>query len=301
MQAMHLSSLIDSNLVFLQSELNDLHEIYEFMSRQITERYPLSESQEIIIDRLSQRSLDEGILFPTGVAIPHLHLDNFNDTVIAVLVPAKPIETKCGVIKMFVMVMNGTHDNTLYLKILRSLIKMSKDDKFYEKLLSQKSAKDFIDLLGTGDFAVKETVTVTDLMEPRTISIKKTDTIKDLGKLYNDYDINYVPVIGNDGKVIGEVVLMDYLMLGFPNYTKFIHTLNFLKSFEPFEKLIKMGSESVESIMRPMGVSITPQTSIYEALWVMNKHGRHEIPIIENGYVLGVICIRNIFRKVFRG
>ena len=97
MQAMHLSSLIDSNLVFLQSELNDLHEIYEFMSRQITERYPLSESQEIIIDRLSQRSLDEGILFPTGVAIPHLHLDNFNDTVIAVLVPAKPIETKCGV------------------------------------------------------------------------------------------------------------------------------------------------------------------------------------------------------------
>lgn len=301
MQAMHLSSLIDSNLVFLQSELNDLHEIYEFMSRQITERYPLSESQEIIIDRLSQRSLDEGILFPTGVAIPHLHLDNFNDTVIAVLVPAKPIETKCGVIKMFVMVMNGTHDNTLYLKILRSLIKMSKDDKFYEKLLSQKSAKDFIDLLGTGDFAVKETVTVTDLMELRTVSIKKTDTIKDLGKLYNEHDINYIPVIGNDGKVIGEVVLMDYLMLGFPNYTKFIHTLNFLKSFEPFEKLIKMGSESVESIMRPMGVSITPQTSIYEALWVMNKHGRHEIPIIENGYVLGVITIRNIFRKVVRG
>ena len=93
MQAMHLSSLIDSNLVFLQNELNDLHEIYEFMSQEITERYPLSESQDVIIGKLSERGLGDGVLFPTGVAIPHLHLDNFNDTVIAVLVPAKPIET----------------------------------------------------------------------------------------------------------------------------------------------------------------------------------------------------------------
>lgn len=301
MQAMHLSSLIDPNLVFLQNELDDLHEIYEFMSQQITERYPLSESQEIIVDKLSQRSLDDGILFPTGVAIPHLHLDNFNDTVIAVLVPVKPIKTPHGEIKIFVMVMNGTTDNSLYLKILRSLIKMSKDTQFYNELLLKKSANSFIQFLGKGDFTVKETVTVTDIMERRTISIKKDDTIKDLGELYNNHDINYIPVLGDDGKVIGEVVLMDYLMLGFPNYTKFIHTLNFLKSFEPFEKLIKMEEESVGSIMRPVGVSITPQTSIYEALYIMNKNGRHEIPIIENGYVLGVISIRNIFRKVVRG
>ena len=178
---------------------------------------------------------------------------------------------------------------------------MSKDTQFYNELLLKKSANSFIQFLGKGDFTVKETVTVTDLMERRTISIKKDDKIRDLGELYNDHDINYIPVLGDDGKVIGEVVLMDYLMSGFPNYTKFIHTLNFLKSFEPFEKLIKMGEESVGSIMRPVGVAITPETSIYEALYVMNKNGRHEVPIIENGYVLGVISIRNIFRKVVRG
>jgi len=301
MHAMHLSSLIDSNLVFLQNEERDLAKIYEYMSQKIAERYPLTESQEVIMDRLLGRKLDEGILFPTGVAIPHLHLDNFDDTVISILVPNKPIKTEHGLIKIFFMMINGTKDNSLYLKILQSTIKLSKDTTFFDQLLAQKNISEFTDFLSKGDFSVKESITVSDLMERKIFTIKAKDTVKDLSNLFYQNDINYVPVLNDQGNFVGEITLRNYLMLGFPEYTKFLPNLNFLKAFEPFEKLIKMEDQLVENIMQPVKVFLTPDTSIFEAIFLMNKHDRRDFPIVKDGKILGIISLKNIFRKVIKG
>ena len=301
MQAMHLSSLIDPELVFLQSDISDVAKIYEFMSHRMANRYALTESQETMNERLLKRSLDEGILFPTGVALPHLHLESFNDTVISILVPAQTIETEHGVIKILFMVINGTNNNSLYLKILQSIIKLSKDTKFFDNLLSKKHVSDFIDFLSKGDFSVKESITVTDLMETKIISIGVKSTVRELSNLFYDYDINYLPILNTNGKFVGEITLRNYMMLGFPDYIKLLPNLNFLKAFEPFEKLIKMEDELVETIMQPVTLFLTPETSIFEAIFLMNKHDRRDIPVVSNDKIVGIISLKNIFRKVIRG
>ncbi len=301
MQAMHLSSLIDSELVFLQSDLQAVESIFEFMVHRIASRYGLSASEEDINQRLLERRLDEGILFPTGVALPHLHLKDFDDTVISILVPEKPIETEHGIIKIFFMVINGTKDNSLYLKILQSTIKLSKDTSFFEKLLSKRYVSEFIEFLSKGDFSVKESITVTDLMETRVISIGVKSTVRDLSNLFYEHDISYLPVLDMLGKFVGEITLRNYLMLGFPDYTKFLPNLNFLKAFEPFEKLVKMEDETIASIMQPVKLFLTPETSIFEAIFLMNKHDRRDIPVVSEGKIVGIISLKNIFRKVIKG
>lgn len=301
MQAMHLTSLIDSNLVFLQSELNDLAEIYDFMSQQIAHRYSLTACQEEVIERLLKRRLDDGILLPTGVAIPHLHLENFNDTVIAILVPAKAIETEEGPIKIFFMLINGTIDNSFYLKTLQSTIKLSRDTPYFEELLSKQSVSEFMELLSKGDFSVKETITVSDLMVKKVFTIGSKNTIKELSNLFYERDISYVPVLDDKGKFVGEITLRNYLMTAFPEYTKFITNLNFLKSFEPFDNLSKMENDLVQTIMYPVKVFLLPQTSIFEAIFLMNKHDRRDFPIVSEGKVIGIISLKNIFRKVVKG
>ena len=90
-------------------------------------------------------------------------------------------------------------------------------------------------------------------------------------------------------------------MLGNPEYTKFLPNLNFLKAFEPFEKLIKMEDQLVENIMQPVKVFLTPDTSIFEAIFLMNKHDRRDLPIVSEGKIIGILSIKNIFRKVIKG
>ncbi|MCK9329965.1 MAG: CBS domain-containing protein [Candidatus Cloacimonetes bacterium] len=302
MHAMHLTSLIDSRLIFLENKLKDITEIYDFMLSHIYKHFQLIDPKEELIERLLKRELNEGILFPTGTAIPHLHLENFNDTLISILIPEKPIETEYGIIKIFFMVITGKHDNSLYLHILQSVIKMSKDTEVFEKVLTLKSSHDLLTLLKSGDFAVKRAITVSDLMSKNIITVKPTTTLKELSHIFYETYCGYFPVVNDTGNLIGEVTVLDYIMSGFPAYTNFLSNLNFLKSFEPFERLIKEEHlRYVESIMRPVEIHINSNESIFEALFLMKKYNRRDLPVIEDKKIIGLISFMDIFRKVIKG
>ena len=302
MHAMHLTSLIDLRLIFLDSPLTSIESIYEYMTNNICRNFPLTDSQNELIERLLKRKLNEGILFPTGTAIPHLHLENFNDTVLSILIPEKPLETEYGTVKIFFMVMTGKQDNSLYLHILQSVIKLSKDTELFNKLLSAKSSHDFMNILKGGDFTVKRIITVSDLMNKEITTIQPTNTLKELSHIFYETNCGYFPVIDKEGNFIGEVTVLDYIMSCFPAYTNFLNNLNFLKAFEPFERLVKEEHlRFVESIMKPVTVSIKPDDSIYEALFLMKKHNRRDIPVVHNNKILGLISFMDIFRKVIKG
>jgi predicted transcriptional regulator len=96
--------------------------------------------------------------------------------------------------------------------------------------------------------------------------------------------------------------MMDYMMAGLPEYTSLVSNLYFLKSLEPFERLMKEeNSIEVHSVMKPIEITIAPDTSIFKAVYLMNKHKRSDIPVIEKGKVVGIVSIEDIFKKVIKG
>ena len=302
MGALHLSSLIDLRLVFLKSPLQDLREIYRFMVKQKNRKYHTKIGVDELVERLMKRNLDEGILFPTGIAIPHLHLDDFGDTVISILVPEKPIQTEYGVIKIFFMVFTCKSDNSLYLHILQSLIKISKDTEFFEKLLSIKSPQEFQKTIKSVNLAVRKAMTVSDVMLSKVITVREDTTLKELSSLFYEHNFGYFPVLDKNDKVVGEITIRDYMMAAFPAYTNFMPNLNFLKSFEPFERLINdEANHVVKELMKPMEVSIKPDSSIIEAVFLINKHNKRDLPVLEDGKLVGIISFMNIFKKVIKG
>jgi len=235
MPAMHFSSLIDEKLVNLRSPLNDIKEIYKHMVSQICKKYPSDNNENDLIERLLKRQLNEEILFPCGSAIPHLHIENFQDTVISVLVPETPIKTENGIIKIVFMIFTCKSDNTLYLQILNSIVRLSKDDELYERVLTCKTAKEFVKTLKKNDLPVKKAFTVGDIMTLKVFTVKRDSTLKELGQQFYTNNFGYFIVIDDDNKPIGEVTILDYLMAGLPDYTKFLNNLHFLRTLDPLK------------------------------------------------------------------
>ncbi|MCL2063291.1 MAG: CBS domain-containing protein [Candidatus Cloacimonetes bacterium] len=302
MGAMHLSSLVDLSLVFLNSTLNDLKEIFTFIVNQKNKKYPSNVSVDDLVSRLMNRKLDEGVLLPSGVAIPHLHLDDFKDTTISVLKPKKPIETQYGTIKIFFMVFTCKSDNALYMKILQSIIKMSKDQVFFEKLMKSKTPYSFRKTLKECDLAVKNAINVSDIMNTKTYAVTDETSLKELSQLFYEHNFGYFLVNDAAGNLIGEVTIRDYVMSAFPAYTQFIGNLNFLKTLDPFERLIKDEDNfKVKDVMKPIEIAIKPDSTIFEAAFLMNKNNRRDLPVMENGKLVGIISFMDIFRKVIKG
>jgi CBS domain-containing protein len=255
-----------------------------------------------LIELLLNRQLNEEILFPCGSAMPHLHIENFQDTDISVLVPEKPIQTEYGVIKIIFMVFTCKSDNTLYLQILNSIVRLSKDNELFNKVLSCKTAKDFVKTLKRNDLPVKKAFTVGDIMTLKVLTVKRDTTLKELGHQFYTNNFGYFIVIDDDNKPIGEVTILDYLMAGLPDYTKFLNNLHFLRTLDPFERLMSEEEHMyVSSIMKPIEYSVAPNTSIFKTVFLMNKNKKRDIPVIEHGRLVGVVSYTDIFRKVIKG
>jgi len=302
MGALHLSSLLNLNLIFLQSQLAEIKDIYSFMLKQTLKKYPIKTSYETVMSRLLEKKFDEGTLFPTGVAIPHAYLDDFRDTVISVLVPKVPISTEFGLIKIFFMVLACNEDNSLYLHILQSVVMISKDEKMFQNLLAARNTADFLSLIKKSDFSVKRAMTVSDIMHNEVLTVSKELSLKKISQLFYENNMSIFIVVDEYEKPIGEITLLDYMMAGVPAYTSFLNNLHFMKTLEPFEKLIKEeNSIQVINVMKPIEVSVTAQTSVFKAVFLMNKHKKYGLPVIENQRLLGIITIKDIFKKVVKG
>ena len=302
MPALHFSSLIDEKLVTLKSPLSDLRDIYTYMVNLICKKYPSDNNENDLVDLLVKRQLNDGILFPCGSAVPHLHIEAFNDTVISVFIPETPIVTDHGIVRIFFMVFTCKSDNSLYLQILNTIIRLSKDTEFYSKILNSQTPREFMKVIKNNDIVVKKRLMVGDIMTTTVLTVKKDTTLKELSQEFYNHNFGYFIVIDDDNQPIGEVTILDYLMAGFPDYTNFLNNLYFLKTFEPFEKLLQEEHRMlVNSIMKPIELSITPDTSIFKTVFLMNKHKRRDVPVLENDKLVGVISFSDIFRKIIRG
>jgi len=302
MNAINFSSLIDSKLVFLRSKLTDITEIYGFMLTQAKKRYRIPPPKTELLEKLLNRKLDESIILPTGTAIPHLHLEDFNDSIISVLVPEVPIQTEYGNIRVFFLILSGKNENSIYLHILKSVIQVSKNETFFAQLLAAKNPATFVSMLAQGEYVVKQAINVGDIMSTHVLTVTPDTTLEQLSTHFYEHNMEYFPVVDSNNKLIGEVTVMDYIMAGFPQYTKGLKNLNFLKSFEPFENLLQEERNIlVKSIMRGVEVSVPPETALFKAVFLMHKHAQKNVPVVVDDKVVGVINFMDVLRKVLKG
>lgn len=302
MPALHLSSLLNKDLIKINVTCDSIETIYSILLDEICETFSLPVNCSDLLQTIIEREKESSTVFPTGVAIPHVHIENMDDTIIGVAIPSEPVSTEHGDTKMVILVISGTLQNTLYLHILQSIIKLSKDQELFNKLVKVKKPEDFIELIACGDFALKRNVTVSDLMSNKIYYVTKDTSLRELGNIFFDKNFGYCPVVDDESNLVGEVTLLDFLMTGLPDYNNYLGNLGFLKSFEPFETLMKEERNfKVSDIMTKVECQLNPESGIIEAVFLMKKYKRRDIPVVVDKKIVGIISFMDVFRKVIRG
>ncbi|HPY96574.1 MAG TPA: CBS domain-containing protein [Candidatus Cloacimonadota bacterium] len=302
MAIMQFSSLLNKDFIKLNVCSETKEDIYKELLSEICHKYKLPISCEALFDKIVERDHETSTVFPTEVAIPHVHVAGLNDAIIAIATPKTPLETEHGTVKMLIMVITDPQQSTLYLHILQCIIKLSKNIEFFNKLLEVKKPEEFINLVSKEDFALNKNVTVSDIMNTHIIYARPSMTLKELGNLFYNKNYNYTPVVDKTLKVIGEVTVLDLLMSSFPAYTNYLGNMQFVKTFEPFEKLLKEENNiKVSDIMQELTCKISPDSTLIEALFVMKKNKRRNLPVMIDNKIVGIISFSDIFRKIIKG
>lgn len=298
---MQLISLLDPKMIYFEESSLSKEENLKVLVSRICKHYKLPDCGDTLYRMVLQREAESSTVYPTGLAVPHVRVDNFNDTLIGICIPRRPIVENEQEIKFIVLIITDKSVAKLYLNIVAAFMRISKDEALMADILRQKDGNGVFQLLKQANISVKDDLTVRDIMTAEPFIIKDTANIRELADLLGKNNIKTVPVVNQQNNFVGEVNIVQYLKVGVPDYLMLMDNLLFLRSYEPFETLYDREEEIlVRDIMTMPEHTLAPDNSVIEAVFKMIQTGKRFFTVVHEKKVAGTITAMDIFRKVVR-
>ena len=129
-------------------------------------------------------------------------------------------------------------------------------------------------------------------MKHEVISIPATATIKEAAALFVEEHIGTLPVIDEEGKLVGILHIRDLLELVMPSFVRLVEDFDFVRDdFSVFETLLpspEVDIQPASSIMVPP-VSVRAGSGLLRAFAIMNRHHWYDLPVVDDdGRLVGL-------------
>ena len=298
---MLLSNFLDAKTIFFESRTRTREEIYHDMVSRICSHYPLPTCGTRLVDMILARDEESSTAYPSGIAMPHVRMEGFDDTLISICFLEHPIDYEGTEVYVIVLFITEKSASRLYLNIVSALLKLSKDEAAMQLLRSQKDGNSLIAAIKRFGITIKENLTISDIMETKPITIMPDQNLRELASLMNEHNQAFMPVVDERGRYLGEVDILCLLKVGVPDYLMMLDNLNFLSSYEPLENLFEQEDLlQVADIMRRDQDTLAPDASIIEASHEMIQKSKRFYAVVQNGHLAGIISAMDIFKKVIR-
>ncbi|MCB5286374.1 MAG: CBS domain-containing protein [Candidatus Cloacimonetes bacterium] len=298
---MYLSDLLDAKAILHITEALSKEQVYRMLVEKLCKHYHLPTCGDALLQKILQRDQVSSTAYPTGISIPHIRMDEFEDTVVAMAFLDSPLDCEGTPVHWVCLVITDKSSSKLYLNLVAGLLKMSKDTGLVKSMLETDGpgvAHKIKDL----KICITKEITVADVMVTDPISIRPQASLTELGDLISTHRISAVPVTDENGIYLGEVNILRLLKVGVPDYLMMLDDVSFLRSYEPLEKLFEQEDIlTVGEIMNDHEEYLGPDTSIPEAVFDMiQRHRRFYSVVDEQGKLVGVVTAMDIFRKIIK-
>lgn len=144
-------------------------------------------------------------------------------------------------------------------------------------------------------------LTARDLMTREVIAIRPEASIEELAKLLEKHRISGVPVLDQNGILVGVVTQSDLVQrtrdLELPPALNILDLHLFLETPSHFKKrLVKLLGDKVKDIMTKKPLTVTPDTPVSEIARLMTAKGAHTLPVVKEGKLVGIVGKLDLIR-----
>jgi CBS domain-containing protein len=139
-----------------------------------------------------------------------------------------------------------------------------------------------------------------DVMVRDVVTIKSDATVKDAIELLMKHDISALPVVDDDGAVVGILSEADLIRREAISTGK--HRPWWLEAITPATTLAgefaKSHGQRVDEVMSTQVVSATPEAPLSEIATLLERHRIKRVPIIQDGKLIGIVSRANLIQAL---
>lgn len=148
-------------------------------------------------------------------------------------------------------------------------------------------------------------LTARDIMTREVITVSPEARVEELAKLLEQHRISGVPVLEEDGRLVGVVTQSDLVQrsrdLELPPALNLLDLHLFLETPSRFKKrLEKLLGDRVRDVMSDNPVTLSPDTPVREIAQVMATRKVHTLPVLEGGKLVGIVGKLDLIRALAR-
>jgi CBS domain-containing protein len=142
-----------------------------------------------------------------------------------------------------------------------------------------------------------------DIMTTEVIAVKKETSLKELAGILYKYHINGVPVVDDNGSLIGIICESDLIRkdkkLHIPTVVTIFDAVIYLESPKNIEKEFqRVSATTVGDLYTRKPVTVDEKTPIDEIATIMTQKKIYTIPVMDGDRLVGVIGKADLIRTI---
>jgi len=142
-----------------------------------------------------------------------------------------------------------------------------------------------------------------DIMTTDVITVKKDTSLKDLAAILYKNHINGVPVVDDDGLLLGIICESDLIRkdkkLHIPTVVAIFDAVVYLESPKSIEKEFKrISATTVEDLYSKKTITVDEKTPIDEIATIMTQKKIYTVPVMDGDLLVGVIGKADLLRTI---
>lgn len=304
---MKLSSYLSEKVIIPNIKGNNINELVENLLDQLVENNKTLKNEKTLMKKaVLKREEEASTYLGYGIAIPHARLEHYDDILVAIGFPEKPVmvktlDNKEEELKIVILVVADVLKGKKILKIMSGISKLAiKNRVVLDRIIEERDPVETIKILEAANIEVDHNITAEDLMTNIPKPVKETNTLEDIAKIIIMEKVTGIPVVDKNNNFLGEITERELIAFGMPKYTTILNDLNFMTVGEPFENyLINEKTTTIEELYRREGVvTVDREASLMEVSYLFMNRGVTRIYVVESGKYLGIILRSDIIRKI---
>ena len=139
-----------------------------------------------------------------------------------------------------------------------------------------------------------------DIMYTPVITVKQTATLRELNEILQKRGVSSLPVVDEEGRVVGMVTEGDLIKALLPSYMELHENSLYLHDFEYLEERVHHVEEMpVKEIMTRKVISVAEDTPILQIGSTFLLRGVDRLPVMRGNRLVGIVGRPDVCRAIF--
>ncbi len=302
---MRLVKYLSPDSVVLNLDVSSKAELIRSLSSVLAESRAAKEAglnAETIATAISAREAEGTTGIGNGFAFPHARFSNLNSIAIGIATLKNPLEYESfdhAPVNVVCMVIVPAQKPTLALKVMSLVARLFNDRKYGEKIRQANSGADVLQVMNESEIDLDISITAGDIMRDPILTFKNDMPLKEATWQMAQSRINFVPVLDDDGNIIGEISCLKLFKYGVPDFFSQLKSVSFICDYDPFEKYFYEEAHSrVGNVLEQDYCVMPPKATLMEIVFQLAVKNYPKIYVADGRRLLGIIDQSTLMERI---